>query len=206
MLKLIKYCLLFTLLLSISCRRSSNEVLEAFNIMNEKLDESNITTKQEIDSLYNLLKDNKFKTQYYEFLVVSNDLQNYISFIKDEITNNLGKQFNSKSNEEIDYEKLGNSLVSDSILFNNDKSSYIGNKLVEKINKFNKKGQITFKGFPELTKKIKRNFNTDSINKTFWLEYHFKGFPAVATLTKLTQIQSDITQVKRDFLIELVKE
>lgn len=206
MVKLIKYSLLFTLLLTIGCKHSNNEVLEAFDIMNEKLGENIISLQQEIDSLYRLLKDNNFKTQYDEFLVVSNDLQNYISFIKTKITNNLGKQFGSKPKEEIDYEQLGNSSISDSILFENDKSSNIGNKLVEKINEFSEKAQLSFKDFHELTEKVKKNFNSDSIDKTLWLEYHFKGFPAVATLTKLTQIQSDISEVKKNILIKILEK
>src|SRR5690606_34345031 len=33
-----------------------------------------------------------------------------------------------------------------------------------------------------------------------WLEYHYKGFPMVASLTKLTQIQSDIKSVESEIL------
>jgi len=39
-----------------------------------------------------------------------------------------------------------------------------------------------------------------------WFDYNFKGFPIIATITKLTQIQSDIIQVKREILTEMIKE
>jgi hypothetical protein len=39
-----------------------------------------------------------------------------------------------------------------------------------------------------------------------WLNYNFKGFPIIATITELTQIQSNINLIKRDFLFEMIKE
>lgn len=90
MVKLIKYSLLFTLLLTIGCKHSNNEVLEAFDIMNEKLGENIISLQQEIDSLYRLLKDNNFKTQYDEFPAVATltkltQIQSDISEVKKNI-------------------------------------------------------------------------------------------------------------------------
>ena len=65
------------------------------------------------------------------------------------------------------------------------------------------------KDFPELVKDLQQTFNTanaqnragETIN---WLRYHYQGCPLIASLTRLTQLQTDIKNTRKSFLEKIL--
>ena len=60
-------------------------------------------------------------------------------------------------------------------------------------------------GIEEIKKSIQANFSTAPVTnrdgkEVAWLNYNYEGFPLVASLTKLTQIQADIKTTKSEVL------
>ena len=57
---------------------------------------------------------------------------------------------------------------------------------------------------------VKTKFNTDQVTnrdgiKQDWLDYHYKGFPLVASLTKLTSLQADIKTTESEVLSNMLQ-
>src|SRR5690606_13916528 len=56
---------------------------------------------------------------------------------------------------------------------------------------------------------VKDKFETDPVtnrdgNKVDWLDYHYKGFPLVASLTKMTQLQADVKTTESEVLSSML--
>jgi gliding motility-associated protein GldM len=56
---------------------------------------------------------------------------------------------------------------------------------------------------------VKEKFNTDAIKRgagqVNWLDHNFKGFPLVASLTKMTQLQADIKTTESEVMSTMLK-
>ena len=65
------------------------------------------------------------------------------------------------------------------------------------------------KGMESVIKEVNEKFNTDEVTNRDnrpqgWLDYHYKGFPLVASLTKMTQLQSDIKTTESQVLSNML--
>jgi len=61
-----------------------------------------------------------------------------------------------------------------------------------------------------IIKQVKNKFNTDDVKNRDnrsqgWLDYHYKGFPLVASLTKMTQLQADIKTTESEVLSNMLQ-
>ena len=71
------------------------------------------------------------------------------------------------------------------------------------------------KGLAEVQEAIKTRFETGDENgqvtrirddvKVDWMNYHFEGYPLVASLTKITQLQADVKATEQDVLKGLLE-
>ncbi len=69
----------------------------------------------------------------------------------------------------------------------------------------------TDKKYAEVVKSVNSSFSTDPVAnregiKVDWLDYNHKGYPLVASITKLTALQSDIRKAQADVLNSMVQE
>ena len=63
--------------------------------------------------------------------------------------------------------------------------------------------------YPSVGASIESNFSTEPVinrdgEKINWLNYNFEGFPMIASLTKLTQIQTDIKSNSSELLSKIL--
>jgi len=65
------------------------------------------------------------------------------------------------------------------------------------------------KGMETVVKDVKEKFSTEPVKRgagtVQWLEHNYKGFPLVASLTKMTQIQSDIKTTQSEVLSTMLQ-
>ncbi|TYA90718.1 gliding motility protein GldM, partial [Seonamhaeicola marinus] len=66
------------------------------------------------------------------------------------------------------------------------------------------------KGMQDIVKDVQKNFSTDQVinrdnRPVDWLDYHYKGFPLVASLTKMTQLQADIKTTESQVLSAMLQ-
>src|SRR5690606_26827522 len=135
---------------------------------------------------------------------LSNEFNAYLETLKTSVTEPFEK--NRNENGHLPYEQMDKSDVVNYDWFTKDKYSEKGEEMVNKINGFRE----AFKEIlgPDVTYNFLRNnldekFNTDDIKGSDgivrpYLEHHYKEYPAVSTMAKLSSMQNDVRQVEQD--------
>lgn len=195
--------LMYLVFIAMLAMNVSKEVLSAFGLMAEKLEITNQSTDLRnqafMEKLGQLAKeqpkqyaDLKLKADKVKLLV--QDLNSYIDNLKSEMTKDV--------QDPKDYEVMDKADFLDDKFFKGDKISPEGANFVNKINIYKTEvGKLV----PSLASKINSVFSTDDVKNRGgvtlpWLEYHYKGFPMIASLTKLTQLQADIKNINSEVL------
>ncbi len=177
---------------------NTKRVPEAFRIMEEKLQKSNNRLEEIIDfeKVLDSLRIQTSRTQYEEkakkLQIVSEDLMSHIKDIKQNLT--------SKNIAPKDYSKMDSPSNLDSLFFDGSGYSETGKAFVEKIDYYKTTIVALFKDeVPQIREIISNKFNQRN-DIDDWLEYNYKGFPLIASLTKLTQMQADVKHIEAEIL------
>ncbi|CAM3757836.1 type IX secretion system motor protein PorM/GldM [Flavobacterium saliperosum] len=209
--------LMYLVFIAMLALNMSKEVLSAFGLMNEKFEGVNKFSEEYNGSLYGQLesKAGENSAQFGEpfqkakqVKPVVQEFYNYVENLKKDITKDIEKEENGK----LPYESMDKGDQIDEAWFSGDGYSAKGNEIIGAFDKF-KKGLIAVVG-----NDVKYKFIVDDINAKFntgdvkdgegitkkYLDYHFKGFPAIASLTKLSAIQSDIKKTEQDIYNALI--
>jgi gliding motility-associated protein GldM len=96
--------------------------------------------------------------------------------------------------------------------FEGDKYSKKGDEVIAKIEKYKKDIIAVFGNdvkYQPIINNVKSKFNLDNIKDNEgvskrYLNYHFEGFPAVASIAKLTSMQNDVQQTEQDIFNALI--
>ena len=206
--------LMYLIFISMLALNMSKEVLSAFGLMNEKLDESNVAAETRIKSFVSNLElkaeeqpekygDLKIKAEKVD--VLAHDLDSYIEDLKTKMT--------AKLEDKKDYEVMDKGDYLDQNFFKGDKVKEDGQQFLDKMAAFRNgvtevlAGQ---KGMESVVADVKTKFSTDEVTnrdgiKQDWLDYHYKGFPLVASLTKLTSLQADIKSTESEVLSNMLQ-
>ena len=188
----------------------SKEVLSAFGFMNEKLTENNISTIDKNNQAYANLatkavdqpeKFNVLNTQALQIKTYSSDFYTYLEDLKTNMTADLD---NKK-----DYESMDKTAFLDEYFFKGDKFTDEGNQFLAQINGFRTNLTNVLGENKQFDNILVKRFSTNVVTnrdgkKVKWLDYRFKGFPLVASLTNLTQMQADIKNTEADIISNLL--
>ena len=199
--------LMYLVFIAMLALNVSKEVLTAFGIMNEKLTVANETTEvrnsaamaglaakvDEQPAKYAPLKEKADKIDK-----LSQNLKNYVA--------NLKKNLTAEVEDPKDYETMDRPDQLDNIFFKGGKISGKGKEFVDQIDTY-REGVLNVlgKGYPQVSEEVKKEFSTQPVKdregiKKEWLDYNFQGFPLVASITKLTQLQTDVETTENDIL------
>src|SRR5690606_16906725 len=95
---------------------------------------------------------------------------------------------------------------------NGDKYTKAGQEFLDQINNY--KNSILSvigedKRYASIAADVNKKFATDPVKRkdgvtVAWLNYHYEGFPMVASLTKMTQMQSDIKTTENEILSNML--
>jgi gliding motility-associated protein GldM len=205
--------LMYLVFIAMLALNMSKEVLSAFGILNNKIVESNAITDQRNQTSFEQLAqkasdqplqygDKKAKVD--KIRALSKDFNTYVENAKNEFTKGLEKDANGN----LPFEQMDKGDKVDEKWFEGDKPSKFGKEFIEKI--ANYVGQLKQIGGSSIVdaemKKIENRFSTKPVfSKTEsknieWLEYNYKGFPLIATITKLSQLQADIKATESDII------
>ena len=203
--------LMYLVFIAMLAMNMSKEVLSAFGFMNEELTESIRTTSFKNNESYSNLnikaQDQKekygpLKIKSDQIKSLSNDLNIYLDTLKAKITKDI--------DDLKDYESMDKPDVLDEYFFVGDKLSKKGKEFKDKINSY-RDSVIAVLGSADskLISVINKRFNTDDYKnkdgkKIDWIEYRYKGFPVVASLTNFSQIQGNIKNTESDILSALL--
>lgn len=202
--------LMYLVFIAMLAMNMSKEVLSAFGLMNGKLVDSNKRLEAKNASAYDALalkaaeqakQYGAAKAKTDSIKDMANDLYTYIGDLKDKMVVGI---------EDVTaYESMDKSEFLDQYFFKGGKISAEGKEFVDKINNFRNESVSLLEG-SELSSIVQERFKTADVAdkegvKKNWLNYNYEGFPLIASITKLTQIQADVRSTEAEALSSLLQ-
>lgn len=206
--------LMYLIFIAMLAMNMSKEVLQAFGLMDEKLEASNEAATSRNTGAYKdlALKAVEQKEKYLDEKVkadkiekLSSDYFNYIEGLKDEMKTTV--------KDPKDYVTMDKGKFLDDNFFKGDDGDYkeAGQEFVDNMNNYSTQIKtILGDNFKNIAKDVTVRFSTDKVKDRedkdrFWLDYNYKSFPLIASLTKFTQIQNDIKTTETEILSAMLQ-
>ncbi len=205
--------LMYLVFIAMLAMNMSKEVLSAFGLMNEKFESANTSAIKSNQDMLNILdtksKDSKGVGQFavaaasaHKVETVTKEFYKYIESLKQQVLE--GVEIDPETNK-LPYESMDKGDSVDS-WFNGDAYSEKGNEIITKINNFKKDLRVAVnneKKYQPILAEIDKKFDVSDVPnkeglKDKYLNYHFKGFPGISSLAKLSAWQNDVKKVESD--------
>jgi len=186
----------------------SKEVLGAFGLMNVKMEDSNTKTTASNNEFLASLKtksdeDNakygKVYDQANEIKALSQEYYDYLEGLKGEMLEGV--------EDPTDYQVMDKADFLDQKFFKGEVLAEGGQEFMKRISDYRTKVSGLVPANMKST--VVSRFTTGDENgkeekrdgtKQDWLNYHYEGFPLIASLTKITALQTDIKATEEDAL------
>jgi gliding motility-associated protein GldM len=206
--------LMYLVFIAMLALNMSKEVLSAFGLMNEKFEVINSDAKESNAAIFDQLKSKaedapaQFKGPYdiaVKVKPLAEDIFKFIESIKSDINKDFPLEESGANKGKLPYESMDKSTI-DEAWFQGDGYSAKGKEIVGKIDAFRTSVKAVFGNdvkYKVFLDKFEKSFNTNDVTdgdgvKKKYLDYHYKGFPAIATVSKLTAMQNDIKKAEQD--------
>ena len=210
--------LMYLIFIAMLALNMSKEVLQAFGLMNERLETNNEATASRNQAFLSNLgqkaseQPDKFqalKVKADQINGLANDLNGFLETLKkgaideDEIL----------ENGMLDGELMDKPEYFDEMLFIGDKLKPDGQQMIDKMNAF-RDGVIATLGssdqFSAIVASVNDKFNTgevtnnDGISQPY-LNYHFFGYPEIASIAKISGLQNDVKTTQSEVLSAMLQ-
>ncbi|MCL6295715.1 gliding motility protein GldM [Jejuia spongiicola] len=206
--------LMYLIFIAMLALNMSKEVLSAFGLMNEKLTESNEATSLRNKSFVASL-DQKAADQPEKYAPLKSKADQIDALAKkfDTYIEDLKTKMTAKLDDPTDYEIMDKGDYLDENFFKGDKLKEEGQEFLNQIASF-RDGVTALlaneDGMEDVVKDVQNKFSTEDVRnrdnvKQSWLDYHYKGFPLVASLTKMTQLQADVKTTESEVLSKMLE-
>jgi gliding motility-associated protein GldM len=203
--------LMYLVFIAMLALNMSKEVLSAFGLMNEKFDAANASAESMNASMLQALEKKAGEDAHFvqaaaeakKVASVSKGFYEYLGTLKADAIEGVEVD---KETGKLPYEAMDKGPAIDEGWFEGDGYSKKGDEIVAQFSKYvaNMKAAVgnntKLKG---VIAEISTKFNTadvkdhEGVTKKY-LDYHFKGFPAIASLTKITSFQNDVKKAEAD--------
>jgi len=204
--------LMYLVFIAMMALNMSKEVLTAFGLMNEKFEDANTTAQGTNEFLLTALAGKaedepaRYTEPYEKALKVqklTTEFYNYIGSLKGDATKGFT---NDPETNKLPYEQMDKGQEIDYGWFEKDGLSAKGKEIIARFEKYRNDfkaiigNDVTYKF---LLENIDKKFNTNPVkNKdkqdVEYLDYHFKGYPAVASMAYLSSLQNDAKVLERE--------
>ena len=200
--------LMYLVFIAMMAMNMSKEVLSAFGLMEAKFADSNVSaTEGNAGMLANLVTKAEEKPAEFEdaaakanqISVVSEDFYKYIESLKTDLLKQGKYEIESETGK-LPFEAMDKTDILDEAWFTGDRLTKKGDEVMATIEKY-KSDIKTILGndvkYRTAIANFDKRFNTDKVKnkdgkELKWLDYHYQGFPAIASYTKLTAMQNDV--------------
>ena len=191
--------LMYLIFIAMLALNMSKEVLAAFGIMNEKLETSNAMTTASNEAFLGSLETKasedaaKYEKLYknaQQIKAMSQEYYDYLESLKSGMTEGLE---NPK-----DYARMDNSDFLDQKFFQGDNLSEGGEEFMKRLTDYRENVAAIVPA--SLKSSVIDRFKTGNEEGKVqakdgmqdWINYHYEGYPLVASLAKLTALQADV--------------
>ena len=205
--------LMYLIFIAMLALNMSKEVLAAFGIMNEKLEISNTKTTASNDAFLGSLETKasedakKYGELYQNAQKIKSMSQEYFDYLE-----GLKKGMTEKLEDPKDYARMDNSDFLDQKLFQGDNLSKGGKEFMKRLTDY--RTQVAAIAPASLKEAVNSRFQTGDEKgkvekrdgtKQDWINYHYEGYPLVASLAKLTALQADVKSTEEDALKSMLE-
>ncbi|MGW9684062.1 type IX secretion system motor protein PorM/GldM [Flagellimonas sp. 2504JD1-5] len=209
--------LMYLIFIAMLALNMSKEVLAAFGLMNAKLETSNekadannlayfegLETKASEDAI-------KYGPLFEKAQTVKQLSQEYYQYLEE-----LKKGMLADQEDPNNYVVMDKSDYLDNLFFQGDNLKPEGQEFLSRLNDYREKISTALpENMGEIKGAVQTRFETGDENgkvtrlrdkvKVDWINYHFEGYPLVASLTKVTQLQADIKATEQEVLKGLLE-
>lgn len=199
--------LMYLVFIAMLALNMSKEVLSAFGLMNEQFESSNVEATKNNTGLYDALAAKAAENQSFapakalaeKVKTLSADFNTYIEGLKGDIVKDIEKE-----NGKLPYEAMDKGDKIDEHWFEGDGYSKKGKEIVATIEKYKSDMKAAIGNdvkYLPITKELESKFSTadikdgEGVTKKY-LDYHYKGFPSIASLTKLSALQNNVKTIE----------
>ncbi|OWP84072.1 gliding motility protein GldM [Flavobacterium davisii] len=204
--------LMYLVFVAMLAMNMSKEVLSAFGLMNERFEGSNQSAKSTNQQMLASL-DQKAAEAKGEFAMAaatahkveaaSNKFYSFIDGIKADLTKDVELE-----NGKLPYESMDKGDKLDESWFQGENYTAKGKSVIDAIGTYRsdlKSALGSEKKYAHILNEVLSKFDTKDVVKTDgskdkFLNYHFKGFPSIASLAKLSAWQNDAKKAESDVI------
>jgi len=189
----------------------SKEVLSAFGLMNERFEGATNTAKTTNESMLQAL-DTKASEAKGEFIAAaatahkveaaSKKFYEFIGTLKSEVLKGVEME-----DGKLPYESMDKADNLDHSWFTGDGYTKRGKEVIAAIQAYTTemKAALSDRKYAPILNEVNAKFDLSDIKnkegiKVEFLDYHFKGFPAIASLAKLSAWQNDVKKAESDVI------
>ncbi len=203
--------LMYLIFIAMLALNMSKEVLAAFGIMNEKLEASNVKTSAnntaflsglETKASENAEKFGPLLEDAKKIKELSQEYYNYLEQLKKEMVKDV--------KDPKDYQVMDKSDYLDQMFWQGDNLTKEGQEFMSRIKNYRTEvSGILPEGMLEVKAALNTRFETGDADgklkrrdgvRVEWINYKFEGFPLVASLASITQLQADVKATEQDAL------
>jgi gliding motility-associated protein GldM len=202
--------LMYLVFIAMLALNMSKEVLSAFGLMNEKFEATNAASKMTNEQMLQVL-DQKATEAKGEFAgaaetahKVEAATKKFYDFVETCKAETLKKVEREKDGK-LPYEQMDKGENLDQSWFSGEGYSKRGNEVIAAITTYKSEmaAALSEKKYSPILAQVNKAFDISDVKtseglKLKYLSYHFKGFPAIASLAKLSAAQSDIKKAESD--------
>ncbi|PZR20675.1 MAG: gliding motility protein GldM [Flavobacterium psychrophilum] len=196
--------LMYLVFIAMLALNMSKEVLSAFGLMNEQFESSNVETTKNNEALYGALVQKAAENPAFSAAKavsekvkgISAEFNDYLEGLKGDITKDVEKDPNGK----LPYEAMDKGDKIDEHWFEGDGYSKKGKEIVARIEQYKADMKAAIGNdvkYAAINRELDSKFSTadvkdgEGVTKKY-LDYHYKGFPSIASLTKLSAMQNNV--------------
>ena len=198
--------LMYLVFIAMLALNMGKEVLSAFGYMNNKLVDANITATTKNGKILGTLaskasdQPEKYTSLYKKATSInamSSSFYTYLDELKGKAMINVAEE------DSQNFEIMDNSNVVDQLFFNGDEITSEGQKFVSEIETYKTEVLKIIGNNEVLQKAVNARFDTSDTQVTGegsnpWIKSRYEGFPLIATVTSLTQMQNDIKSTEAE--------
>jgi gliding motility-associated protein GldM len=205
--------LMYLVFIAMLAMNMSKEVLSAFGLMNEKFESANNAAKTTNESSMSAL-DLKASESKGEFIAAAatahkveaatKKFNDFVGTLKAEVLTGVEAE-----DGKLPYEAMDKADNLDHSWFTGDGYTKRGNEVIAAIEAYKSemKGALSDRKYASILNEVNKKFDLSEVKdkegvKVKYLDYHFKGFPAIASLAKLSAWQNDANKAQADVIAQ----
>ena len=215
--------MMYLIFIAMLALNMSKEVLTAFGTLTEELVETNVEIEERNELFMKGLRE-KARDQEDKYLNIKlradsiSDISKNLYVYLENLKEGAFKTAQEQGIKRTDYEKLDKTVYFEQLFLSSVKVKPAGQEFLDQMKNYREEFfriSTTSESdstlvYPKIADEVMKKFSTDNVvdskgrDRTY-LDYHFKGMPLIAAITKITLLQSTIKNIEAQLLSTMLQ-